>query len=83
MEHYDTGITSSMAKRVWEQKEKFVEGFAEKYYVVHLVYYELHEDMATAISREKQIKKWQRKWKLYLIEKQTPYWLGLWGNINR
>jgi len=77
-----TGVTSNLVKRVWQHKEKLVEGFAEKHDVVHLVYYEIHNDMISAISREKQIKKWQRKWKLYLIEKENPYWLDLWENIN-
>jgi putative endonuclease len=51
-----TGVTSNLKKRVWEHKEKFVDGFAEKYNAMSLVYFELHENMDSAITREKQIK---------------------------
>lgn len=54
------GVTSNLIKRVWEHKQKFVDGFAEKYAASYLVYYELHEDMYSAITREKQIKAWKR-----------------------
>jgi len=77
-----TGVTSNLVKRIWQHKEKFVEGFAEKYDVVHLVYYELCENMESAIAREKVIKKWNRNWKKRLIQKKNPYWLDLWDEIN-
>jgi len=77
------GVTSDLIKRVWEHKQKFVNGFAEKHDVITLVYYELHENMRSAITREKIIKKWNRIWKKRLIEKENPYWLDLWENINR
>jgi len=76
------GVTSNLIKRVWEHKEKFVDGFAEKHNAIFLVYYELHDDMSTAITREKTIKKWNRKWKTRLIKKDNPYWQDLWGKIN-
>ena len=76
------GVTSNLVKRVWEHKEKLVEGFAEKYDVVHLVYYELCENMESAIAREKVIKKWNRNWKKRLIQKKNPYWLDLWDEIK-
>ena len=75
------GVTSDLSKRVWEHKTDFVEGFTKRYRVHYLVYYELHENMASAISREKQIKKWKRIWKLELIEKQNPDWRNLWKEI--
>ncbi len=77
-----TGVTSNLVKRVWEHKQKFVEGFAEKYDVALLVYYELHENMDAAITREKQIKAWKRDWKKNLIEESNPYWHDLWNEIN-
>ncbi len=76
------GVTSNLVKRVWEHKEKFVNGFAEKYDAVELVYYELHNDMNAAITREKQIKAWKRVWKKNLIEEKNPYWNDLWNQIN-
>ncbi|NKE70580.1 GIY-YIG nuclease family protein [Candidatus Manganitrophus noduliformans] len=71
------GVTSNLAKRVWEHKNALVEGFTNRYRVHHLVYYELHEEMELAISREKQIKKWKRAWKLEMIEKQNSDWRDL------
>ena len=75
------GVTSDLPKRVWEHKNDWVEGFTKRYRVHHLVYYEVHENMESAISREKQIKKWKRIWKLDLIEKQNPDWRDLWEEI--
>ena len=75
------GVTSDLAKRVWEHKNSSVEGFTKKYGVHRLVYYELHDDMPAAITREKQLKKWNRAWKLELIEKQNPRWNDLWEGI--
>jgi putative endonuclease len=75
------GVTSSLTKRIWEHKEGLVEAFTEKYNVKRLVYFELHSDMYAAITREKQIKKWSRVWKIRLIEKTNPAWLDLWDAI--
>ena len=75
------GVTSNLLKRVWEHKNNLVAGFTNKYNVHLLVYYELHEDMGSAISREKQLKKWNRAWKLEMIEKQNPGWRDLWEGI--
>ena len=61
------GVTSNLIKRVWEHKQKFVDGFAEKNNAILLVYYELHEEMGSAITREKIIKKWNRNWKIRMI----------------
>jgi len=76
------GVTSNLIKRVWEHKEKFVNGFAEKHNVALLVYYELHANMESAITREKILKKWNREWKKRIIEKENPHWLDLWDKIN-
>jgi putative endonuclease len=62
-------------------KNHLVEGFTKRYGVHNLVYYELHADMVSAISREKQMKKWNRAWKLELIERQNPDWNDLWDGI--
>jgi len=58
-----------------------VEGFTKKYGIHRLVYYELHEDMVSAIRREKQMKKWNRSWKLSLIDKHNMDWRDLWEEI--
>ena len=75
------GVTSDLSKRVWEHKNDLVEGFTKRYGIHRLVYYELHEDMESAINREKQMKQWNRAWKLELIEKQNPDWRELWEGI--
>ena len=75
------GVTSSLAKRVWEHKNNVVEGFTKRYGVHQLVWYELHETMESAIRREKAIKEWKRKWKLDLIEKFNPEWEDLYASI--
>ena len=72
------GVTSNLQKRAWEHKNDVIEGFTKQYRVHLLVYYELHDDMVSAITREKQIKKWNRAWKLELIEEQNPDWKDLW-----
>lgn len=75
------GVTSDLRKRIWEHQNDLVEGFTKRYGVHRLVYYELHEEIAKAIRREKQVKKWNRAWKLELIEKQNPDWRDLWEEI--
>lgn len=75
------GVTSNLVQRIWQHKNDLVEGFSEKYGVHSLVYYELHGDMPTAIQREKQLKKWNRQWKIDLIEKMNPAWRDLWEKI--
>ena len=66
------GVTSNLPKRIWEHKNKFVDGFTKKYNVDKLVYYELTENIETAINREKQLKNWHRDWKIKLIKKINP-----------
>ena len=75
------GVTSDLAKRVREHKEGGTGGFTKKYNVHDLVYYELFEDMRSAITREKQLKKWRRVWKLDLIEGVNPSWDDLWLDL--
>jgi len=75
------GVTSDLRKRVWEHKNDLVEGFTKRYRIHRLVYYELHQDMVSAIEREKQMKKWNRAWKLELIETHNPDWRDLWKGI--
>ena len=75
------GVTSDLVKRVWHHKEDIVEGFTKKYGVHTLVYYELHTDMVEAIGREKRLKKWNRAWKIELIEKENPQWHDLWPEL--
>ena len=75
------GVTSNLAQRIWQHKNDVVEGFTEKYAVHSLVYFELLDGMPNAITREKQLKKWNRAWKLALIEKQNPTWQDLWPTI--
>ncbi|HEX6439435.1 MAG TPA: GIY-YIG nuclease family protein [Candidatus Binatia bacterium] len=75
------GVTSDLQKRVWQHKNNALEGFTKRYGVHNLVYYELYGDMLTAVSREKQMKKWNRAWKLELIEKHNPNWNDLWNDI--
>jgi putative endonuclease len=71
------GITNNLIKRIWEHKHKLVEGFTNKYEIHYLVYYETHENPESAIIREKQLKKWNRLWKLKLIEEKNPEWKDL------
>ena len=76
-----TGVTSDLIKRVWQHKNNQVEGFTQKYGVHQLVYFEQHEEMNAAITREKQIKKWNRAWKLRLIEENNPEWRDLYEEL--
>ncbi len=75
------GVTSNLVRRVWQHKSDLVEGFTRKYRVHMLVWFEVHETMESAITREKAIKGWQRKWKLDLIETANPAWRDLYGEI--
>ena len=72
-----TGVTSNMPNRVWKHKSGFVPGFTKEYDVHNLVWYEAHESAESAITREKKIKKWNRDWKIRLIEELNPYWNDL------
>ena len=75
------GVTSDLVKRAEEHRSNAVEGFTRRYGVHSLVWYELHEDMASAIRREKRMKEWPRRWKLEFIEKANPEWQDLYRSI--
>ncbi len=75
------GVTSNLPKRIYEHKNAAVEGFTKKYGIHLLVYYECGESIEAAIAREKQLKKWNRKWKLSLIEKENPEWSDLYKEL--
>ena len=76
------GVTSDLVRRIWEHKTSQIEGFTKKHHAHMLVYYEYHDDMDSAILREKQMKKWNRAWKLRLIEERNPDWNDLFGEIR-
>ena len=75
------GITSDLAKRVWEHKNKVTDGFTQKYDIKNLVYYETHNNAEAAIHREKRLKKWNRTWKMRIIEEMNPEWEDLYESI--
>ena len=75
------GVTSDIARRVWEHKSDVVEGFTKRYDVRTLVYYEIHATMPDAILREKQMKRWNRTWKILLIQQLNPRWRDLYDDI--
>ena len=77
------GVTSDLIKRIYEHKNGLVDGFTKTYKVHLLVYYEQFLDIYSAISREKQLKHWQRKWKLQLIEQNNPNWRDLYFDITQ
>ena len=71
------GMTDNLTRRVWEHRAGVVPGFTRKYGVKMLVWYEVHESRETAFQRERQLKKWNRAWKLQLIERTNPDWRDL------
>ena len=77
------GVTSDLVRRVWQHKEGLADGFTKKYRTNILVWYEQHDTADSAITREKQIKKWNRDWKIRLIEETNPYWNDLYEQITR
>ncbi len=76
------GVTSDLIARIWQHREHVAAGFTDRYEVVHLVWYEQCDSMESAILREKQLKKWNRQWKIRLIETLNPDWEDLWPSIN-
>ena len=76
------GITSDLVRRVWEHREGATPGFTSKYDVKLLVWYERHDEIESAILREKAIKKWRRAWKLSLIEETNPTWQDLYETLT-
>ncbi len=77
------GVTSDLARRVYEHRTGVVPGFTTKYGVKMLVWYEIHGEITEAIAQEKRIKAWRRAWKLELIERANPMWLDLYETLNQ
>jgi putative endonuclease len=75
------GVTNDLVKRIYEHKQNAIEGFTQKYNIHYLVYYEVYQDVGEAILREKQMKKWNRKWKIRRIEENNPEWEDLYNEI--
>jgi putative endonuclease len=75
------GVTSDLARRIWEHKSGDIKGFSQTYGVHTLVYYEAHSTMADAILREKQMKKWNWAWKIRVIEAANPEWRDLYEDL--
>ena len=75
------GVSSDLVARIWQHREHVAKGFTKKHDITRLVWYELHGDMHSAITREKQIKKWNRAWKIRLIEEGNLSWRDLWPEI--
>jgi len=78
-----TGVTSDLVKRIWQYKNDEADGFTKKHQIHTLVWFEQHENAESAITRERQIKEWKRKWKLELIEKSNPTWRDLYDEITQ
>ena len=76
------GVTSDLIGRVWQHKNNLADGFTKKYDVHNLVWYEPHQDMESAILREKTLKKCSRIWKLRLIEQMNPEWQDLYYQLT-
>ena len=77
-----TGITNNVIQRVWQHKERLIEGFTKKYSVNKLVHFEEYKNAQEAIHHEKCIKKWKRDWKVKLIETTNPEWKDLYETDN-
>ena len=75
------GVTSNLVARIWPHKNDLVEGFSNQYQIHILVYYEIHKTMIEAITREKQLKKWNREWKIKMIEGVNESWIDLYDQI--
>ncbi len=77
------GVTTDLARRVWQHKEGRIEGFSKRYGVKRLVYYAVFADLQAAQSRERTLKRWRRTWKLELVENANPDWRDLYEEITR
>ena len=75
------GVTNDLVRRVYEHKNDIVEGFTKKYGIHLLVYYEQYDNVESAIQRERQMKKWNRQWKIRRIKRQNPIWRDLYDEI--
>lgn len=77
------GVTNDLVRRAYEHRTKAVPGFTSKYNIAKLVWFEIHDNPISAITREKEIKKWRRAWKVALIERDNPGWDDLFETIAR
>ena len=75
------GVTSNLVQRVYQHKNKLIEGFSAKYNLHKLIYFEQFDDMYNAILREKRLKKWDREWKNQLIDQRNPSWIDLYPSL--
>lgn len=75
------GVTNDLIKRVWQHKNNLVDGFTKKYHVHLLVHFEETSNVESAIAREKQLKNWQRPWKINLITETNPEWKDLYPGL--
>jgi putative endonuclease len=75
------GVTNDLVRRIHEHKTSAAEGFTSKHAIHRLVYYENYSDIQDAITREKRLKKWNRTWKVELIEQENPNWIDLYWQI--
>jgi putative endonuclease len=75
------GVTNDIVRRIYEHRTKAIPGFTAKYNITRLVWFEIYDDPVSAISREKELKKWKRAWKIQLIESQNPRWDDLYESI--
>lgn len=76
------GMTDDLVKRVWQHRQGLIEGFTSAHGLKTLVWCETHESRESAFKRERQLKRWNRAWKLELIEKENPSWRDLWEGLN-
>ena len=76
------GMTDDLPKRIWQHRNGIIPGFTKRYGVKALVWYEQHESRESAFIRERQLKKWNRAWKLHVIERTNPQWHDLWDEVN-
>ncbi|MFM9846157.1 MAG: GIY-YIG nuclease family protein [Hyphomicrobiaceae bacterium] len=77
------GMTSTLADRTWEHRERALDGFSKRYWVGRLVYFEEHDDASVAAKRERALKRWRRDWKIELVEKHNPTWRDLFADVVR
>ena len=77
-----TGMTDDLVKRVWQHRNKVIPGFTQRYGVKMLVWYEPHDSRESAFMQERRLKKWNRAWKLALIEQKNPRWQDLWVEVS-
>jgi putative endonuclease len=75
------GVTSDIRRRAWEHRDGIADGFTKRYGLKQLVYVEAHDDIRLAIEREKRVKRWQRAWKIELIQSVNPDWTDLYETL--